>query len=131
MENQQPIKLNLEISAADATGEEIDRLTRQLLAELKQADVESAERVAGGHAPAGTKSIDPVTAGAIAIAVLPPMLTKIIETLQAWLVRDRSRKVKFKGKVAGQVIEFEGAAEDLQKLIESLSGKRTGKQVNK
>jgi hypothetical protein len=127
MDNQELIELNLEVSASDATGEEIDRLTRQLLTELKQTSVESAELVKGGSAPLGTKSIDPITAGAIAIAVLPPMLTKIIETLQSWLMRDTNRKIKFKGKVAGQVIEFEGSAEDLQKLIETLSGKKMGK----
>ncbi len=123
MDNQELVKLDLEISVGDATEEEIDRLTRQLLAELQQTNVESAELVKGGSAPAGTKSMDPVTAGALAIAVLPSMLTKIIETLQAWLMRDRTRKIKFKGKVAGQVIEFEGPAEDLQKLIETLSKK--------
>ena len=129
MDNQELIELNLEVSASDATGEEIDHLTRQLLAELKQTNVESAELVKGGSAPVGTKAMDPVTAGAIVIADLPPMLTKIIETLQSWLMRDANRKIKFKGKVAGQVIEFEGSAEDLQKLIETLPGKKTGRQV--
>jgi len=124
MDNQELTELKLEISASDASEDELDRLTRQLLAELRETDVESAELVKGGTAPAGTKAIDPVTAGAIAIAVLPSMLTKIIETIQAWLLRDSSRKIKFKGKVAGQVIEFEGSTDDLQKLIASLSGKK-------
>lgn len=79
--------------------------------------------VKGGSAPQGTKSVDPVTAGAIAIAVLPTMLPKIIETIQAWLLRDSNRTIKFKGKVAGQVIEFEGSSKDLQKTINSLSAK--------
>jgi hypothetical protein len=127
MDNRELVKLNLEISAGDATEEEIDRLTHQLLAELKQTDVESVELVKHGSAPTGTKSSDPVMTGAIAIAVLPSMLSKIIETLQAWLLRDRTRKLKFKGKVAGQVIEFEGSAEDLQKLIETLSRKKAGR----
>jgi len=131
MNDQEIIELNLEVSASEATGEEIDNLTRQLLTELRQTNVESAELGRGASAPAGTKSIDPITAGAIAIAVLPPMLTKIIETLQSWLMRDRTRKLKFKGKVAGQTVEFEGSAEDFQKLIETLSGKKTGKQVNR
>jgi len=124
MDNQELTELKLEISASDASEDELDRLTRQLLAELRETDVESAELVKSGTAPAGTKAIDPVTAGAIAIAVLPSMLTKIIETIQAWLLRDSSRKIKFKGKVAGQVIEFEGSTDDLQKLIASLSGKK-------
>jgi hypothetical protein len=102
-------------------------MTRQLLSELRESDVESAELVRVVSMPLGTKSVDPVTAGAIAIAVLPPMLSKIIETLQAWLLRNSNRAVKFKGKVAGQAVEFEGSAEDLQKLIIALSTKKPQK----
>lgn len=125
MDNQELAELNLEISASDVSEDDIDQMTRQLLFELRDTDVESAELVKGGSAPQGTKSVDPVTAGAIAIAVLPTMLPKIIETIQAWLLRDSNRTIKFKGKVAGQIMEFEGSAKDLQKLIDSLSAKKS------
>ena len=36
-------QLSIEISASDATEEDIDQMTRQLLSELRDADVESAE----------------------------------------------------------------------------------------
>ncbi len=121
MNNQELIKLNLEVSASDASEDEIDAMTRQLLSELKETNVESASLVKSGSAPEGTKSVDPVTAGAIAIAVLPGMLSKIIETIQAWVLRGNNRTVKFKGKVAGQTIDFEGSADDLQKLLVTLS----------
>jgi hypothetical protein len=125
MDNPQLTELKLEISAGYASTEDIDLITRQLLAELKDMDVESAELTKGVRSPAGTKSVDPVTIGSIAIAVLPTALPKVVEAIQAWALRSSNRTVKFKGKVSGQAIEFEGSAEDLQKLLNKLSkGKR-------
>ena len=125
MDNPDLTQLNIEISAVDATEEDIDYMTRQLLSELRDTHVESAELVRGGKAPHGTKSVDPVMMGNIAIAVLPAMLPKIVETIQAWLLRGNNRTVKFNGKVGKENIEFEGSAEDLQKLISSLSAKKS------
>ena len=110
----------LEVGSTDATEEERDQMARNLLSELNELDVESAELTKGGSAPAGTKG-DPITTGAIAIAVLPAVLPKIVETIQGWLLRGSNRTVKFKGKVSGQSINFEGSSEDLQKLLAALS----------
>lgn len=113
--------LDLQISAADASDEELDALARQLLDELRDQDVESARLGQGAAAPEGTKAVDPVTIGALAIAVLPTFLPKVVEFIQAWAIRGQGRAVKFKGQVAGQPFEFEGSAEDLQKLLAALS----------
>lgn len=121
MDNLQPTELELEISAGDATIEDVDRMTRQLLSELRELDVESAHLVTGTPAPAGTKAADPVTVASIAMAVLPAALPKIIDAIQAWVLRGSNRTVKFKGKVGGQAVEFEGSAEDLQALLKQLS----------
>ena len=115
------IELKLEISAEDTTESDIDRMTRNLLAELREMDVESVELAPSGSAPSGTKSGDPVTTGAIVLAVLPTFLPKIVEFVQAWALRGHGRTVKFKGKISGQTIEFEGHPEDLQKILETLS----------
>ena len=120
MDNSQLTELKLEISADDATADDMDRIARQLLSELRDMDVESAELAKGDSAPSGTKSVDPVTIGSIAIAVLPTMLPKVVDGIQAWALRGNNRTVKFKGKVGGQAIEFEGSAEDLQKLLSQL-----------
>jgi hypothetical protein len=122
MDNPQLTQLKLEISASDATVEDIDQMIRQLLSELRELDVESAELAKGEPAPTGTKAIDPVTLGSIAIAVLPTALPKVIDAIRAWALRGSNRTVKFKGRVGGQAIEFEGSAEDLQKLLTKLSG---------
>jgi hypothetical protein len=91
-----------------------------LLSELSELDVESAELARGGLAPQGTKG-DPITTGSIALAVLPTVLPKIIETIQGWLLRGSNHTVKFKSKVSGQTIDFEGSSEDLQKILATLS----------
>jgi hypothetical protein len=121
MTAQESIEFEVEISAEDTTPEDIDGMTRQLLAELRNMDVESASLLQSGQTPSGTKSADPITIGAIAIAVLPTVLPKIIESIQAWALRGHGRTVKFKGKINGQVIEFEGHPEDLDKLLAKLA----------
>jgi hypothetical protein len=59
--------------------------------------------------------------GAVAVAVLPSVLPKVVEFCQAWALRGQGRTVKFKGKVGGQEIEFEGKAEDLKTILAQLS----------
>ena len=121
MDNPDLTQLSIEISASDATEEDIDQMTRQLLSELRDADVESAELAKGGSAPGGTKSGDAVTLGSIVMTVLPTVLPAIIGMVQTWATGGHGRIVKFKGKVGREMIEFEGSAEDLQRLLETLS----------
>jgi hypothetical protein len=112
-------QLNLEISATDTTDEDIDRMTRQLLSELRETDVESAELAKGAPAPAGSKG-DPIAIGAIALEVLPAILPSVIGLVQAWASRGQGRTVKFKGKIGKERIEFEGSPEEFQKLLAML-----------
>jgi hypothetical protein len=117
MDNPELSNLNIEISASDATEEELDRMTRQLLSELRETDVESAELAKGGDAPSGTKSGDPVTMGSIVISALPAFLPAVVALVQAWSAREQGRTVKFKGRVGREVIEFEGSPDEFQKLL--------------
>ncbi len=113
-------QVNIEISATDATDEDLDRMTRQLLSELRELDVESAELAKGAAALKGSKG-DPVTIGTIVVSSLPAVLPAVVALVQAWSSRGQGRTVKFKGKG----IEFEGSPEDFQKLLEKLNkGKR-------
>lgn len=120
MDNPELNNLKLEISASDATEEELDRMTRQLLSELRETDVELVELAKGGEAPRGSKSGDPVTMGSIVISTLPAVLPAIVALVQAWAARGQGRTVKFKGKVGREIIEFEGSPEELQKLLATL-----------
>ncbi len=124
MATENIIELELEISIEDAQEDYLDEATRQLLSELRETNTESVRLATSGVVPAGTKSIDPVTTGAIAIAVLPTFLPKVIDAVQAWAMRGNGRTVKFKGKVGGQMVEFEGHSEDLEKLISTLTKRK-------
>jgi hypothetical protein len=125
MDDPNLTQLNIEISASDATEEDIDQMTRQLLSELRETNVESAELAKGEDAPRGTKSGDTVAMGSIVMTVLPTILPTIVGMVQTWATRGHGRTVKFKGKVGREMIEFEGSPEDLQRLLETLS---TGKK---
>ena len=105
-------RLSIQISAADATDEEIDGMTRQLLSALRETDVESAELDRSGSAPKGAKG-DPITMGSIAVQVLPTLLPSVIGLVQAWAMRGQGRTVKYKA----DGIEFEGSPEELQKIL--------------
>jgi hypothetical protein len=122
MSDPELTKLNIQVSAEDMSEEEIDWMTRQLLSELKQLDVESAQLTKGQPAPAGTKG-DPISIGSIALELLPSVLPSVFGLVQAWASRGQGRTVKFKG----EGIEFEGSLEDLQKLLDVLD---KGKKKN-
>jgi hypothetical protein len=92
MEEQDPIQLNLEISADDASSGELDELARRLLAELRETDVESVDLVSAGSAPSGAKAAEAITAGAIALSILPAALPKLIEFVQSWAMRGQGRR---------------------------------------
>jgi hypothetical protein len=119
MDNSELTQLQVEVSASDATEEDIDRMTRQLLSELRGTDVESAELAKGGDAPRGAKG-DPATVGSIVISALPTVLPVVVALVQAWAARGQGRTVKFKGKVGRKMVEFEGPPEELRKLLEKL-----------
>jgi hypothetical protein len=120
MSSTDPVNLVVQIGMQDADSAELDLLSRQLVTELLDQDVESAELLKSGAAPQGTKSAEALTIGSVAVTVLPAILPKIIEAIQAWALRGQGRVVKFKGKVGGQDIEFEGGSEDLKALLASL-----------
>ena len=115
MNVEEPIKLNIQVSVENATDEDIDFMTRQLLFELRDREVESAELEPGGPSPSGAKG-DPISIGSIAIEVLPAAIPGLVKFLQAWMARGQTRTVKFKGRG----IEFEGSPEDFQILLATL-----------
>ena len=115
MDENNKAEFHIEVSATDATDEELDRMTRQLLSELRELNVEAAELTKGAPAPAGSKG-DPIALGSIALELMPAVLPSVIGLVQSWMTRGQGRTVKFKGKG----IEFEGSPEELQKLLASL-----------
>jgi hypothetical protein len=120
MEESNQMEFEIKLSVMGGTEEELDFLTRQFLAQIKELDVNSAKLKSDNAALEGSKG-DPVTTGSITIQLLPIVLPGIIALTQAWITRGPGRVVKFKGKG----IEFEGSPEDLQQILEILTkGKR-------
>jgi hypothetical protein len=115
MDETNKAEFQIKVSAIDATEEELDNMTRQLLSELRDLDIESVELEIGAPAPEGSKG-DPITLGAITMQVLPVAIPSVIGLVQAWVMRGQGRTVKFKGKG----IDFEGSPEELKKLLATL-----------
>ncbi len=119
--------LTLQIDVGqDADADELDRATRQLRDEIQELGVESAELAKTANAPAGTKSVEAVTLGALAISVLPTVLPKLIEFLQAWSMRREGRTVKIKTQVGDRAVEVEYSPKtmsqaELKSLVETLT----------
>jgi hypothetical protein len=121
-----PANLTLLVDAGrDALPEDVDALTRQLRSEIQDLGVESVG-LASTAAPAGTKSMEAVTIGALAVTILPTAIPRLIEFLQAWSLRSKDRTVKIKASVGDRSVDVEypaGASETVVKdLIEKMTG---------
>jgi hypothetical protein len=121
MKVKQTLHLTVQIALDEPDNEVLDSLARQLLDELSDQQVESVDLARSGSAPAGTKSAEAITLGALAVTVLPSVLPKLVEFCQTWALRGQGRTVKFKGNLGGQDFEFEGKPEDLQLILAMLS----------
>src|SRR5215208_5593367 len=116
MSETKQVEFYVEVNATDATDDELDRLTRQLLSDLRETNVDSAELTNSGNSPSGTKAAGEVTIGSFLISALPEALPAVITAVQSWTARGQGRTVKFKGRG----IEIEGSPEDLEKILSIL-----------
>ena len=113
----------------DAMAEDLDALTRQLRNEIEDFGVEAVRLATNPNAPAGTKSMEAVTIGALAVTVLPAALPRLIEFLQAWTLRSKDQTVKIKASVGDRSVDVEypaGASETvvkelIQRMTDTLS----------
>ncbi|MFC0844875.1 MULTISPECIES: effector-associated constant component EACC1 [Streptomyces] len=104
----------------ESDAEEAERLTRRLLAELRELDVDVFRPVPVGQLPAGAKGSDPVTVGAIVVALSASggVFTVLIDTLRDWLGRQSARH-RISVTIDGDTIELEHAtAEERRELID-------------
>lgn len=115
LSSEKALEFEIEILDSNATEEELDSMTRNLLSDLRETDIESANLVSLGTVPEGSTG-DPIIIGTLAMTALPVVLPSVIDMIKDRVNRGQSRTVKFKGKG----IEFEGSPEDLEKLLASL-----------
>ena len=119
-------RLTIEVDAGgDALPEDVDALTRRLRSEIQDFGVEDVTLKTTTAVPAGTKSVEAVTVGALAITLLPQVLPRLIEFLQAWSLRGKDRTVKIKASVGDRSVDIEypeGASEvAVQELIQRMT----------
>ncbi|WP_328400439.1 effector-associated constant component EACC1 [Nocardia sp. NBC_00403] len=113
--------------AADSDTDQVDRLARQLRAELSELDVDSVALVRDGLVPYAAKSADPVTIGALVVALSASggVFTALIETLRDWLNRQAATR-KISVTIDGDTIELERATADQRgALIEAFLVRHT------
>ena len=118
------LTLNLDMVGTDA--DQLDLATRYLRDELFDLGVNSAEIISAGEAPGGTKSAEAITIGALAVAVLPTFLPRLVEYLQSWCMRSENRKVRIKTQVGDRSVEVEYSPsaisqEELTQLVSQLT----------
>lgn len=104
---EETIRLILELETATTDHDTIDLTTRELLGELRDIDLESAELLTDKSIPEGSKSAEATTLGILAIAVLPAVLPQLIELLQAWVTRTDDRIVKIRSQKGERILEIE------------------------
>jgi hypothetical protein len=105
----------------EAGSEEGDQLVRRLRAELSELDVQSISMAAAGTVPAGSKAGDPVTLGAIVVALSASggIVSALIETVRDWLGRQQ-RRHRVSVTIDGDTIELERAsAGERRDLVEA------------
>jgi hypothetical protein len=122
MTTDEPIRFEIEVKTGDAGEDSLDKMTRNLLSELRETNYVSVNLVSSGVAPEGSKG-DPVTIGMLALEVLPAAAPSLIALVQAWVMRGQGRTVKFKGKG----FEFEGSPEEFEKFLSTFEKKRKKK----
>lgn len=106
---------------------DVDRLLRSLRYEIDELDVESVTPVPGGPAPAGAKSADPVTIGALLVAFSAAggVFPALIETIRDWLNR-HSGHSRVTLTIDGDTIELERASRPQQaQLVDAFIRRHT------
>jgi hypothetical protein len=125
-ENPAELFIELSLEGGDGDRAELDELTRQLRTELEELDIDSVEQVSEGSAPAGTKAVDLVAIGQMAVTLAPAIVPPLFELLKSWVERKPSTPVKIKVKVGRRTAQIEYdptrmSAKDLGALIKTLN----------
>jgi hypothetical protein len=124
----QPATLILQVTSdEDADADERDQLTRQLLSEVRELDLESAEMLSGDVVPEGAKAAEVVTMGTLVVAVLPAMAAQLVECLLGWTRRADNRHVIIKTQVGDRTLELDFTPETAmsEEALENLAQRLT------
>ena len=102
-----PVELLVQVGASGADAEEIDRLTRELLGELRELPLESAHLVAESGRGPGAKAVSVEVIGWLVAVILPTFLPNLVNFLQSWLKRRDGKTIKIKAAAGDKSFEVE------------------------
>ena len=127
--DETPVELLVQIGASGADAEEVDRMTRELLCELRELPLKSIDLVTDGQPSHGAKSGSVAVLGTLFAGVVPTFLPNLVAFLQSWLKRGDGKSIKIKSARGKQSFEVELPAgefthAELQELLKSLGGQR-------
>lgn len=124
---EQVIQLTLRVETdSEADAEELAMLAVDLRGLLLELDIESADPLTRGPAPAGTRAGEMFVAGALTIVLAwsKQLVTKLIENVQWWVSLGAGRRVRL--ELDGDVLELTGLTrEDQRKLIQLFIDRHT------
>ncbi len=116
----QTAQLILNIDTGPETDcEELEQITLQLRKELAELDVGAVDLVRVGEAPDRAKAGDPISWGALLVALTASggVLTTLINAVQSWLMRHEQRSVTL--EIDGDKLDVTGiSSEEQQRLID-------------
>ena len=123
-ENSAELIIELSLDGDDAA--ELDELTRQLRAEVRDLNVDSVDQVIIGVAPEGTKSAELSALGQMAVTLAPAIIPPLFDLLKSWVERKPSTPVKVRVKLGKRTAQIEydptrTSAKDLEQLIKTLN----------
>ena len=93
----------------DALPDEVNKATTQLYHELLASDADRVEKVRSDQLEVGAKG-DPITLGAIALALGVAAAPGVVEIVKDWLNRRHAVPVQVKIKLGDDEIELSGPA---------------------
>lgn len=100
-----PVALTLDVQIpGNADDVERERTTHHLGSELSALDLQQLSTVAASNVQKGAKAGAVTELGQLALVILPAVLPKLIDFLQAWCLRNRDRSVII--KIEGMQLEF-------------------------
>ena len=80
-----PIRLILQVEAGpQADPDQTDRLTRNLIRELRELHIQSIEPVRLDNPPPGAKAGEAIALGSVVVSVLPSIIETVILFLRDW-----------------------------------------------
>jgi len=120
-----PVELMVQVGANGADAEEVDRLTRDLLSELRELPLESVALATNGQPGVGAKSGSVEILGVLLAGVMPTFLPNLVAFLQSWLKRGDGKTIKIKAARGKSSYEVElpvgeFSHKEIHKLLQTL-----------